>query len=34
MIDPQLKKLLAKRIRIHRKLDKLEPMVAGLAVAT
>jgi hypothetical protein len=29
MVDPPLKKLRAKRIRIHRQLDKLEPMVAA-----
>jgi hypothetical protein len=29
MVDPPLKKLRAKRIRIHKQLDKLEPMVAG-----
>ncbi len=29
MIDPPLKKLRAKRIRIHRQLDKLEPLLAA-----
>jgi hypothetical protein len=29
MVDPPLKKLRAKRIRIHKRLDKLEPKVAG-----
>ena len=29
MVDPPLKKLRAKRIRIHKALDKLEPMIAG-----
>ena len=29
MIDPPLKKLRAKRIRIHRQLDKLEPLLAS-----
>ena len=29
MVDPPLKKLRAKRIRIHRQLDKLEPLLAA-----
>jgi hypothetical protein len=29
MVDPPLKKLRAKRIRVHRQLDKLEPLIAG-----
>jgi hypothetical protein len=29
VVDPPLKKLRAKRIRTHRQLDKLEPLIAG-----
>jgi hypothetical protein len=29
MVDPPLQKLRAQRIRIHRQLDKLEPLLAG-----